>query len=313
MEQVTSYVQKAVSVPVTQYRAVYYNEVRSSTAGRRCHSCCRNCSRTSWCSCKSLRDSVTNNSSSLGAAGTAASPTVPTQQPVFATSGSSSTYQQQIVPQSGNYAPTQQNPVQPQLTSPPALTPAPSLKPIPELSRDSVLRVHPILVQLFLHHLCGQFHQQQTVQRVLSETRMEHHCRVIVICRYSQVMDRQHLPEHSKTSGADSHTTSWKPASQKMPFQARKLQIKFLATSIHESAFRGRMLRGGSRRIRLQPFQHRSVASIVTNAEIASIFDHVADLLEYQGSNVFRVRAYRNAARLVQGIVEAAYINSRCE
>ena len=42
----------------------------------------------------------------------------------------------------------------------------------------------------------------------------------------------------------------------------------------------------------------------MTNAEIASIFDHVADLLEYQGSNVFRVRAYRNAARLVQGIVE---------
>ena len=42
----------------------------------------------------------------------------------------------------------------------------------------------------------------------------------------------------------------------------------------------------------------------MTNAEIASIFDHVADLLEYQGSNVFRVRAYRNASRLVQGIVE---------
>lgn len=52
------------------------------------------------------------------------------------------------------------------------------------------------------------------------------------------------------------------------------------------------------------PSNNRSVASIVTNAEIASIFDHVADLLEYQGSNVFRVRAYRNAARLVQGIVE---------
>ena len=42
----------------------------------------------------------------------------------------------------------------------------------------------------------------------------------------------------------------------------------------------------------------------MTNAEIASIFDHVADLLEYQGSNIFRVRAYRNAARLVLGIVE---------
>ena len=49
---------------------------------------------------------------------------------------------------------------------------------------------------------------------------------------------------------------------------------------------------------------NRSVVSTVTNAEIALIFDHVADLLEYQGSNVFRVRAYRNASRLVQGIVE---------
>ncbi len=42
----------------------------------------------------------------------------------------------------------------------------------------------------------------------------------------------------------------------------------------------------------------------MTNAEIASLFDHVADLLEYQGGNVFRVRAYRNAARLVKGTVE---------
>jgi DNA polymerase (family 10) len=43
----------------------------------------------------------------------------------------------------------------------------------------------------------------------------------------------------------------------------------------------------------------------VTNAEIASLFDHVADLLEYQGGNVFRIRAYRNAARLVKGTVES--------
>ncbi len=42
----------------------------------------------------------------------------------------------------------------------------------------------------------------------------------------------------------------------------------------------------------------------MTNAEIAAVFDHVADLLEYQGGNVFRVRAYRNAARLVKGTVE---------
>jgi DNA polymerase (family 10) len=35
------------------------------------------------------------------------------------------------------------------------------------------------------------------------------------------------------------------------------------------------------------------------NAEIAEIFNTVADLLEIQGANPFRVRAYRNAARTV--------------
>jgi DNA polymerase (family 10) len=42
----------------------------------------------------------------------------------------------------------------------------------------------------------------------------------------------------------------------------------------------------------------------VTNADIAATFELVADLLEYQGGNVFRVRAYRNAARTIQGMVE---------
>jgi DNA polymerase (family 10) len=42
----------------------------------------------------------------------------------------------------------------------------------------------------------------------------------------------------------------------------------------------------------------------VTNSEIAAVFDHVADLLEYQGGNVFRVRAYRNAAHTIGGLVE---------
>jgi DNA polymerase (family 10) len=35
----------------------------------------------------------------------------------------------------------------------------------------------------------------------------------------------------------------------------------------------------------------------VHNADIAAIFDEIADLLEIQGANPFRVRAYRNAAR----------------
>ena len=36
------------------------------------------------------------------------------------------------------------------------------------------------------------------------------------------------------------------------------------------------------------------------NPEIAQIFEEIADLLEIQGANTFRVRAYRNAARVVR-------------
>jgi DNA polymerase (family 10) len=43
----------------------------------------------------------------------------------------------------------------------------------------------------------------------------------------------------------------------------------------------------------------------VTNADIAAAFEQVADLLEYQGDNVFRVRAYRTAARTISGLVES--------
>ncbi len=39
----------------------------------------------------------------------------------------------------------------------------------------------------------------------------------------------------------------------------------------------------------------------VQNAEIADRFEHLADLLELEGANAFRVRAYRNAARLIRG------------
>jgi hypothetical protein len=37
----------------------------------------------------------------------------------------------------------------------------------------------------------------------------------------------------------------------------------------------------------------------VHNTEIASIFDHLADLLEIEGANPFCVRAYRNGARTI--------------
>lgn len=37
----------------------------------------------------------------------------------------------------------------------------------------------------------------------------------------------------------------------------------------------------------------------MTNADIAAVFERVADLLEFQGENAFRVRAYRSAARTI--------------
>ena len=43
----------------------------------------------------------------------------------------------------------------------------------------------------------------------------------------------------------------------------------------------------------------------MTNADIVTAFEHVADLLEYRGDNVFRVRAYRTAARTIDGLVES--------
>ncbi|MGH8370993.1 MAG: hypothetical protein ACRESC_08430, partial [Gammaproteobacteria bacterium] len=39
----------------------------------------------------------------------------------------------------------------------------------------------------------------------------------------------------------------------------------------------------------------------VQNVEIAELFNRLADLLEIEDANPFRVRAYRNAARVVSG------------
>lgn len=37
----------------------------------------------------------------------------------------------------------------------------------------------------------------------------------------------------------------------------------------------------------------------IVNADVAAIFSEIADLLEVEGANVFRIRAYRNAARML--------------
>jgi len=43
----------------------------------------------------------------------------------------------------------------------------------------------------------------------------------------------------------------------------------------------------------------------VQNAEIAAMFDQTADLLEVKGENQFRVRAYRRAARTIEGLPQS--------
>jgi DNA polymerase (family X) len=40
----------------------------------------------------------------------------------------------------------------------------------------------------------------------------------------------------------------------------------------------------------------------VHNSDIAGMFSPVADFLEIEGANPFRVRAYRNAARIISHI-----------
>jgi DNA polymerase (family 10) len=45
--------------------------------------------------------------------------------------------------------------------------------------------------------------------------------------------------------------------------------------------------------------------SLLDNSEVAEIFEQVADLLEIQGENPFRIRAYRNAARTLRALPES--------
>ena len=43
----------------------------------------------------------------------------------------------------------------------------------------------------------------------------------------------------------------------------------------------------------------------MTNAQIASVFEQMADLLEFKGENAFRIRAYRNGARALRDLPES--------
>jgi hypothetical protein len=137
VELVTNYVQQPVSVPVTQYRAVYTTKyVQMQPGGNpQAYTGAAVMPPNAAGAAASPFAAPQTTPQAWGAAGTAASPSVPTQQPVLPPATGGSTYQQQIVPQSGTYA-APQAPVQPQLTSPPTLAPTPSLRPIPELSQQ---------------------------------------------------------------------------------------------------------------------------------------------------------------------------------
>jgi len=156
MQPVTQYVQQAVNVPVTQYRAVTTTKYVQMQPG---YAAPPAAVMPGAAPAASPFSAVQTTPQAWGAAGPdvsrqplpgvappalPAAPVAPTYQyqpmapPAFAPQvpmiqGSSS---QTITPQAGTYAPAQQlQPVQPQPTQPPALSPAPSLRPIPELPR----------------------------------------------------------------------------------------------------------------------------------------------------------------------------------
>ena len=165
MQPVTQYVQQAVNVPVTQYRAVTttkYVQMQPGYAGPPAAGMpAMPVAQPVAQPAASPFSAVQTTPQAWGAAGADVSrqplpgmappalPSAPAQapptyqyQPVSPPAyapqppmiqGSSA---QTITPQAGTYAPAQPlQPVQPQPTQPPALSPAPSLRPIPELPR----------------------------------------------------------------------------------------------------------------------------------------------------------------------------------
>ncbi|MFM1905024.1 MAG: hypothetical protein RLZZ440_2924, partial [Planctomycetota bacterium] len=138
MQPVTSYQNQPVSVPVTQYRAVYSTKYVQMQPGYT--------TPTSYPAgvpgASPFAAPVQTSPQAWGAAGADVPQQLVPGQPSFAApalppqTAPQSTFQQ-VVPQSGTYATP--SPPQPQLqpTAPPALAPTPSLRPIPELPRTT--------------------------------------------------------------------------------------------------------------------------------------------------------------------------------
>lgn len=159
MQPVTQYVQQAVNVPVTQYRAVTTTKYVQMQPGYAPPAAVG--APVAYPPAPALPGPATPAASPF------ATPAVPSAQPLPQGWGAAGAdvpqqlvpgqpsisppalpatgYPQavpatsyppaQVVPQAGTYAPQATTQLQPQPTAPPALSPAPSLKPIPELPR----------------------------------------------------------------------------------------------------------------------------------------------------------------------------------
>jgi hypothetical protein len=154
MEQVVNYQQRPVSVPVTQYRAVYstkYVQMQPGYGAPAAYPAATSPPPAFTAPAPAaaspfaapVQTAPPQGWSAAGAdvpqqlipgQSSIASPSLPP------TPAPQSTFQQQIVPQTGMYPPTVSSPAPLQPTAPPALSPAPatpSLKPIPEMPRTA--------------------------------------------------------------------------------------------------------------------------------------------------------------------------------
>ncbi len=144
MEPVTSYVQKPVNVPYTQYRAVTttkYVQVQPGSPGYPAAA-----AAVAAPPAAASPFAAPTTPQAWAAAGADVPPTLtPQAQPTAPQQSFQQQFQQQIVPQSGStpMPQTQPRPAGPQPTQPPSLTPAPSLKPTPGPSPTPALKPIP--------------------------------------------------------------------------------------------------------------------------------------------------------------------------
>ena len=146
MQPVTQYVQQAVNVPVTQYRAVTttkYVQMQPGYGAAPTAGFAAPAGAVPAPAASPFASTIQTTPQAWGAAGADVPQQIIPAQPgvaapaLPATTAPVQTYQQPIAPQSGTYVPSTAAAVQPQATQPPALSPAPSLKPIPELPRTT--------------------------------------------------------------------------------------------------------------------------------------------------------------------------------